>query len=200
MAGLLQAQDLGQVGEVVGPGRDGREQIKDRVRSIPQKNLDEFWRSFREKNLEAIVNPKPLGVKTDFRMQQQWHDLVFEMPFDAKDAQGKVLMPKGTKIRPLDISPPATGLILIDGRDQRQVAYALAQKKIRPLKIVLTAGSPVNLHARYKAEFFFDQKGMIIRQLNQVYNISIASVPAQLFVDRGADSRRMLHVIFGAGG
>ncbi|OYU42640.1 MAG: conjugal transfer protein, partial [Burkholderiales bacterium PBB4] len=76
-----------------------------------------------------------------------------------------------------------------DGRDQRQVDYAIARGRREPLKIVLTAGSPFDLRVKYQDEiwrgsktipFYFDQRKMIINTLQRLYGIDVSSVPALL--------------------
>eukprot|EP01037_Dinobryon_pediforme_P025607 gene25607-27819_t len=97
------------------------------------------------------------------------HDLKFVLPGDYKNEKGQVIARKGTIIEPLKIQPLLTGLIFIDGRDQAQVDYAIAEGRKQRLKIVLTAGSP-----------YYLRKKMIINQLHMLYGININSVPVKL--------------------
>lgn len=200
------AENLGQYGHGSEVDRDGREQLKDRARQIPPAKLEKFWRDYKDKTVNAIINPDPLGIRTDMAPRAIQTVPVFTMPFDAKDDKGRVLVKRGTQFRPLDLAPLAWGLIFIDGRDPSQVKFAIEQAKKRHLKIVLTAGSAYNLRQQYRnanwiggtksIPFYFDQKRMLINQLKQVYGISIQSVPAQLYMVRG-DNRNALRIVFG---
>lgn len=189
------AEDLGVKNKNYLTDRDGREQMKDQIRA-KEKNgeLDKFWNNYRDKTINAIKNPAPLGVKTDAQYRTVIKELKFSLPQDYKDQNGRIVAKKGTVIEPLKIQPLLTGLIFIDGRDQSQVDYAIRSGKYERLKIILTAGSPYALRVRYKDHnwsgnktipFYFDQRKMIINQFKQLYNVDISSVPAKLTQDNG---------------
>lgn len=204
---LVFAENLGQQGQVSPLDKDAREQLKDRVRQIPQAQIDRYWSEFRDKNIDAIVNPKSLGIRTDLAVRLLEKVPLFTMPFDALDEKGKVLVKRGTQIRPLEINPLSWGLVFIDGQDPNQVRFAIEQARKRRLKIVLTAGSAYKLRQQYKdaswlgatksIPFYFDQKKMVINQLQQLYGISISSVPAQLYMVRDTKNQAALRVVFG---
>ena len=186
----IRAEDLGTKNKTVPIGRDGREQMKDQIRA-KEKNgeLKKFWENYREKTISSIKNPAPLGIATDTKFRAEVRELKFYLPQDYKDNNGVVIAKRGTVIEPLKIQPLVTGLIFIDGRDIRQVEYAIKAGRTERLKIVLTAGSPYDLRVKYKdydwngtktIPFYFDQRKMIINQLSQLYKINISSVPAKL--------------------
>lgn len=169
---------------------DARETMKNIIRQKEKTGeLAQFWNNFRDKNIEAIKHPEPLGVASSYSPKTQLSDLRFVAPQDYKDQNGKVIFPKGAVVEPLKINPLKEGLIFIDGRDQNQVNYAIQEGRKYPLKIVLTAGSPFDLRVKYKGQdwrgapnipFYFDQKKMIINQLNRLYGLNINSVPAKI--------------------
>lgn len=184
------AEDLGVKGPVYKADRDARDQMKDQIR-LKQKNgeLNKFWHDYRDKTIDAIKNPAPLGVRTDLAFRRELKDLKFVLPQDYRDEKGKIVAARGTLIEPLKIQPLTSGLIFIDGTDQRQVDYAIAAGRRERLKIVLTAGSPYHLRVKYKDHawngaktipFYFDQRKMIINQLRGLYGIDVSSVPAKL--------------------
>jgi conjugal transfer pilus assembly protein TraW len=187
---LVCAEDLGVKGQTYKPDRDGREQFKDVIRKKQSTGeLDRFWQDYRDKNINAIKNPAPLGIKSDYKPRNELRDVKFVVPSDYRDEKGRLLVRKGTVVEPLSILPLANGLIFIDGRDQHQVEYAITRSQSEPLKIVLTAGSPYALRVKYKdvlwrgvkgVPFYFDQRKIIINTLNQLYGIDIGSVPAVL--------------------
>ncbi len=186
------AENLGQKGEAYTPDRDGRDQFKDIIRKKQQTGeVDKFWNDFRDRNIDAIKNPAPLGIASRYTYKVEDFALRFTFPQDIKDEKNQVLVRRGTVIEPLKIQPLTSGLIFIDGRDQRQVDYAIARGRKQPLKIVLTAGSPYDLRVKYKDHdwwggtktipFYFDQRRMIIDQLQRLYGINISTVPAMLY-------------------
>lgn len=184
------AEDLGVKATTFAIDRDGREQLKDVVRGKKASGeLDQFWKTFQQRNIAAIKNPAPLGIKSDYKSRTELRELKFVIPADYRDDRGQVIVKRGTVVEPLRAQPMTQGLIFIDGRDQRQVDYAIARGKAEPLKIVLTAGSPFDLRVKYKnadwrggktIPFYFDQRKMIISSLNRLYGIDINSVPVAL--------------------
>lgn len=184
------AEDLGAKGQLYPPDKDGREQMKDIIRQKQNSGeVDRYWRDYQAKTIDAIKNPTPLGIKSSYESRIELRELRFTIPQDYKDDKGQVVVKKGTVVEPLKIQPLTSGLIFIDGRDQRQIDYAIKRGRKEPLKIVLTAGSPYDLRVRYKDSnwwggktipFYFDQKKMIISSLQRLYGIDLNSVPVAL--------------------
>jgi conjugal transfer pilus assembly protein TraW len=184
-------ENLGSSGQTYALDQDAREQLKDVVRRKQASGeMDKFWKDYRDKVVDAVKNPKPLGIKSDYNVHNEQHDLRFTLPQDYKNERGQIVARRGTVIQPLRIQPLKTGLIFIDGRDQRQIDYAIKLGRKQPLKIVLTAGSPFALRVKYqKAQwrtgtgipFYFDQRKIIIASLNQLYGVDINSVPTTIY-------------------
>jgi conjugal transfer pilus assembly protein TraW len=189
-AAFAHAEDLGTRGRTAAPDRDARSQMKDILRKKEANgDLARFWNDYRTKSVEAIKHPAPLGIPSSAAFRTELHDLRFVMPQDYRDATGRVVVRRGTVIEPLKIQPLATGLIFIDGRDEAQIQHAIAAGRRERLKIVLTAGSPYDLRVRFRnvlwngapvIPFYFDQRKLIINQLQRLYGIQIRSVPAKL--------------------
>ena len=184
------AEDLGTKAQTYPLDRDEREQFKDILRRKQQSGeLDRYMRESRDKTIEAIKHPAPLGVPSSYAIHSELRELKFALPVDYRDQNGRVVARRGTVIEPLKIMPLTSGLVFIDGTDPRQVSYAVARSQKEPLKIVLTAGSAFDLRVRFKnvpwrgnpgVPFYFDQHKMIINQMAKLYGIYIASVPATL--------------------
>lgn len=187
---LAVAENLGTRGRTVPADRDAREQMKDRIRAKEANGeLARFWQKYQANVVDAIKRPAPLGVPVDIRFRTELHNLRFVLPNDYRDHRGKIIARRGAVIEPLKIQPLTTGLIFIDGRDESQVQYALAAGRKEPLKIVLTAGSPYDLRVRFQnvmwngsptVPFYFDQRRLIIDQLQRLYGVRLRSVPAKL--------------------
>lgn len=199
------AEDLGRKTTTYPADRDGREQLKDIVRQkMASGEVARYWAEYQRKTLEAIRNPAPLGVRTSYQNYARDHAVRFTFAADMKDESGNVVVRRGTTIEPLKISPLTDGLIFIDGRDQRQIDFAIAKGQQAPFKIVLTAGSFVELRERYRTAdwrgskgipFYFDQRKIIINTLQRLYGIPLDSVPASV-TQKGTG----LHVEYGLGG
>lgn len=199
---LVAAEDLGTRGSTVPVDRDAREQMKDTIRQkAANGELARFWTTYRERMIEAIKHPAPLGIPTDMRPHAELRQLRFVVPQDYRDQAGRILAHRGDVIEPLAIQPLTTGLIFIDGRDEAQVQYALGAGRRERLKIVLTAGSPYDLRVRFRntvwngspaVPFYFDQRKLIINQLQRLYGIELRSVPAKL-----TQQGTRLRIVFG---
>lgn len=184
------AEDLGTKAPIFSADQDGREQLKALAKQkVDQGAFDAFKREFIKRNVDAIKNPAPLGIGTAYGHRIELKEARYVMPSDVKDQDGRTVVRRGAVIEPLRINPLQSGLMFIDGRDEAQVQYAIKAYRAMPLKIVLVAGSAFDLRVRFKdlvvngmrtVPFYFDQRAMIIRQLNALYRIDINSVPALL--------------------
>ena len=189
------AEDLGAKAPGFAIDQDGREQLKAIARQkVDQGAFEAYKKEFIKRNLDAIKNPAPLGIKTAYGQRTELKEARYVMPADVKDQNGRIVARRGTVIEPLKISPLQAGLLFIDGRDEAQIQYALKAYRAAPLKIILVAGSAFDLRVRFKdliingsktVPFYFDQRAMILRQLNSLYRIDINSVPALLTQEGG---------------
>jgi len=184
------AEDLGVKAGTYLPDPDGRDQLKNQVRAKQDSGeVDRFWQHYREQVLNAIRHPAPLPVRTVYAPTSEFHSVAFTLPNNFVDQNGKVVAHKGQVIEPLAISPLTSTLLFIDGRDPQQVQWAVRRGQVTRAKIVLTAGSPIELRDRYRntpwssgagVPFYFDQREIIIDTLARMYGIQLASVPAAL--------------------
>ena len=183
-------EDLGAQNNTYPVGKSAADQIKDVFREKERTGeLVRFWNQYRDKTIDAVKHPAPLGIASNYEVSTKLYDPRFVIPQDYRDEKGQVVVRRGTVIEPLKIMPLTMGLIFIDGRDQKQVDYAIAAGRREPLKIVLTAGSYYDLRVKYQNQdwngtktipFYFDQNKMIINQLARLYQIKIDAVPAKL--------------------
>lgn len=188
-------EDLGARAQTYRLDPDAREEFKDVIRRKQATGeLDRFWQTYRDKTLASIRNPAPLGIKSDLRPRSEFKLVRFVVASDYRNARGDVIVRRGTVVEPLKLQPLTSGLIFIDGRDPAQLDYAIAQGLKRPLKIVLTAGSPLALRMQYQnaawgvgtsqggrgIPFYFDQRSIILDTLKKFYGVDIASVPTIL--------------------
>lgn len=184
------AENLGERAQTYEIDRDARESMRDIVRKKTETGeVAKYWQDYRAKTINAIKNPAPLGIPSNYQKRAELRDLRYVIPSDFHDQNGNIVVRKGTVVEPLKALPLTSGLLFIDGRDQRQVDYAIARGQREPLKIVLVAGSYYDLRVKYKdapwqgskiIPFYFDQRKMIINTLQRLYGINIASVPAAL--------------------
>ncbi|EER22299.1 type-F conjugative transfer system protein TraW [Rickettsia endosymbiont of Ixodes scapularis] len=120
--------------------------------------LEKMQEEFKEKVKKKIARPLPvLGLHKAIKARSWKYDPTFTQQTTIKDQNGRVIVPAGTKVNPLVALSWGDPLILIDGDDASQVAWAKAQQG----KIVLTNGSPIELSQTVNREIYFDQGGML---------------------------------------
>lgn len=77
-------------------------------------------------------------------------DPAYTVSEDVKDAEGRIVVKKGTVIHPADYA--ALGrYVVIDGTDEKEIAFALKEK---PAKVIIVAGDPLELSRKHKTRFF----------------------------------------------
>ena len=188
---LVNAQDLGIKNTVFNLDNDARLQIKNTVRKkYANGEIHKFWKQYAEQSVSQIKYPAPLlGITTNSFVRTEFVEMKYLVQRDYVDIDGLIIVRKGTVIEPLKLNKLKYGLLFIDGRDTKQVNYALDQIKLQPLKIILIAGSPYELRLKYQGfnwmgssvvPFYFDQRKMIINQLARLYSIHINTVPVKL--------------------
>lgn len=84
--------------------------------------------------------------------------------------ESKKIIEAGTKLNPLDYLSWGEPLLLINGDDEAQVKWSLAQTG----RIVLVKGAPLELEKVHQVPIFFDQAAKITERFN------VTSVPARI--------------------
>jgi conjugal transfer pilus assembly protein TraW len=134
-------------------------------------SLEKMQDEFKEKVKEKIARPAAvLGLHKATKDRSWTYDPTFTQKTDIKDQTGRIVIKAGTKINPLETISWGEPLILIDGDDKEQVAWAKSQQGI----IVLTNGSPMELGKKLGQDIYFDQGGMLIERFK------IEAVPAMV--------------------
>ena len=166
---LCVAKDFGKVATTYGIAEP------DLLSVIEQKlqNLDiaDYQKRLTDEFNVHVNNPLPVKEVANTTKEKTFYfDPTIVAQQDIKDAQGKVVVAKGQGFNPLVLVKQRVSLLFVDGDNKAQVAWALAQQG----KIVLTAGSPVELMKKHKTRIYFDQGGAICKKLG------ITQVPASV--------------------
>ena len=171
-----QAKDFGVVGRTSEIKEvDAIEEIKGKLSDMEVRGeLDEHNERMKKEVSDRIKSPKSLNLGRASEVREYEYYPSIEVKEDLKDARGVVFHRKGTKVNPLDVVSMPYELIFFDGEDEDQLKYVIKkyeESEIKP-KLILTGGSPVKLEEDYKLDFYFDQRGVLIKQLG------IKAVPA----------------------
>ena len=175
------AKDFGVVGRTSEIKEvDAIEEIKGKLSDMEARGeLNEHNERMKKEVSDRIKSPKSLNLGRASEVREYEYDPSIEVKEDLKDARGIVFHRKGTKVNPLDVVSMPYELIFFDGEDEDQLKYVIKkyeESEIKP-KLILTGGSPVKLEEEYKLDFYFDQRGVLIKQLG------IKVVPAIVMQD-----------------
>lgn len=175
---FLAAKDLGTFGETFPIAEKSLlEVIKTKLQKLQDEGrLALHQEEIKARLLKTIYRPSPVeGIKTTKEPRTYTYDPSIIIPSDLKDHEGRIIQTTGTVINPLNTVSLSKALLFIDGDDEKQVSWALAQNKSAPApKIILISGSPFELMEKHDLRFYFDQGGAITKKFK------IAQVPARV--------------------
>ncbi|MFU7500198.1 MAG: type-F conjugative transfer system protein TraW [Candidatus Tisiphia sp.] len=120
--------------------------------------LEKMQEEFQERVKQKIIRPVPVkNLSKASKNTSRLYDPSFTQSTDIKDQAGKIIIKSGTKVNPLETISWGEPLILIDGDDKKQVAWAKSKRG----KLVLTKGNPSQLAQQLDQHVFFDQGGTL---------------------------------------
>lgn len=177
-----EAKSLGKIGPTYPiKEQDMLEWIQKKVQSkVDSGEVARYQQAQREIIVQNLKNPAPLTtVSNATKNRTFFYDPTFVVEEPVLDDKGRILVPGGTVINPLERVQLSRALIFIDGRDKRQVAFAkkFIDKRNGLVRPVLTAGSYFDLMKAWQMPVYFDQKSALIRQFG------IRHVPAIVIQD-----------------
>jgi len=125
--------------------------------------LKQFEEAAKRQVLATIENPPPVpGIATARKSRKWTFDPSIRIQETAKDHLGNVIAPAGMVVNPLKFTSLTKPLLFIDARDKRQVRYARGFVDREPkAKVILVAGSWLDLTRTWKRQVFYDQAGFI---------------------------------------
>ncbi len=167
------AKDLGVQGATFEiKERSLLEIIYERLRKLETTNkLADHQKEIQTRVKHSIENPLPVaGITTATSYAARTYDPSIIVDEDIKDHKGNFIARKGTHVNPLDYQSFGKPLILIQGDDEPQVAWALKEDA----KIVLVSGKLLQLARSHKKLFYFDQGAILSNKF------SIKAVPARI--------------------
>lgn len=139
--------------------------------------LQRLQREAADRARALAESPPPVKkVRTTRKARIYDFDPAYTAPTTVRGPEGEVLVAAGTRVNPLDYVGLSRPLYFFDGRDDRQMRMALAANKAIPggVKLVMTAGQPLEFMRKYRVRTFFDQGGTLVARLG------IRQVPARV--------------------
>jgi conjugal transfer pilus assembly protein TraW len=163
------AKDYGVVGSTFVP-------VEESLIDMFQRKLDEAGRSGRLAEIEAdmkarvvagVSRPKPvagLSPATQY-FAYDWDPTVVAQE-DYRDLNGRIVVPKGQTVNPLDVNDMGAVLLFVDGDNPAELAWAFERSDALSgaARIILVDGSPIEVMRTHKRRVYFDQQSMLSKQ------------------------------------
>ncbi len=178
----VQAQDLGVIGPVYPIAEPSLlDVILAKLRAASEDGtLARLQREALTRIRQGIDDPAPVAGLVRTRHPRHFHhDPSIVVQEAISDAEGRVVVPPGTVVNPLDTVPLSQALLFFDARDRDQVAEArkLIDARHGQVKPILTGGSYLELMRRWRRPVYYDQQGVLTTRLG------IRQVPALVTQD-----------------
>ena len=149
--------------------------IQERL-ALAQKSgkLKLLQQQFKRRVQEKIAHPLPVkGITPTTEPRTFYFDPILINQKDIKDHLGRVVVPAGKKVNPLETFSWGEPLLFIDGDSLQQITWAQKQTG----HLVLVKGRPLTLNRSLGTWVYFDQAGQLCRKLG------IKHVPARVSQD-----------------
>jgi conjugal transfer pilus assembly protein TraW len=178
----VQAQDLGVIGPVYPIAEASLlDVILAELRAASDDGtLARLQREALARIRQGIDDPQPVaGLARTVHPRHFHHDPSIVVQEPIHDADGRVVVPPGTVVNPLDTVSLGQALLFFDARDRDQVDVArkLIDARHGRVKPILTGGSYLDLMRRWRRPVYFDQQGILTSRLG------IRQVPALVTQD-----------------
>ncbi len=175
LAGKAAAKDYGQQGAVFPV-------IETDLLSVIQAKLtrmqstgamDRANRELARRTEARVRRPQRVAGISAAAASRSWSfDPTITVSEDIRDNKGRVVVPRGTRVNPLDTIGLRQRLVFLDADDPAQVAWALRTTTALNAKLILIGGSPFHAMKKAQRRFFFDQGGTLTKKFG------IEAVPA----------------------
>lgn len=176
-AGGVGAQDLGRHGGTY-------KIIEPDMLALMQKKAQEFvdsgkydaWKKESiERTRKSIMEPDPVPMSSlPEHKSRLWDPTIRQETAIVHPETGDVIVPAGTEVNPLDHVSLDQVLIFIDGREPKQMEWALKEGGKGRSKIILTAGPWIDLMQKHQQRLYFDLNGVLTAKFG------ITGVPATI--------------------
>lgn len=174
MMSRLDAKDFGVQGTTYPVIEESLLQhIKDQLSALPEATVQMKQLEVQARVKASVLNPAPVSTLRRATGYRQFiYDPTITLEKDIVDHQGRRLAAKGSVYNPLHTLQLKEALLIFDGSDPDQIAWAISQGA--STKWIITKGRPFELMNRHQRPVYFDQGGAITQKFK------VTSVPARL--------------------
>ncbi len=149
---------------------DLRQIIQERLLTLQQNGeLSKLQNKFNQDVDKKMDRPQAVvGLKRTNEPHTRLFDPSMQFPYDIKNSDGQIVVPKGTMINPLDTVLLNETLIFYNADDPEQVTWAkqLDQQLKGKDKLILVKGSIIEQIKLFKKPLYFDQEGRLTKRFN----------------------------------
>ncbi len=169
LATLGQAQTLAPIGPVYPIAEaNALDMVMNRLQRMERSGeLQRLQEQAVRRSLNSITRMRPLnGLTAVTHRAQRWIDPTVTYGQSITTDDGRIVVPAGTRVNPLEIMTLTRSLVFFDGRDphQREAVRRLVSARPGQIKPILVAGSWLDLTRSWKTQVFFDQQGTLSRR------------------------------------
>jgi conjugal transfer pilus assembly protein TraW len=166
------AADLGSVGPVFPIAEP--DFLKELTSILKEKEasgeLAKIEQDAKERISKSVQTPAPVeGLSPVMHASTRYYDPTMRFTENVVNERGEVMVPAGTTINPLDQISLKSRVLIVDARDDAQLAYARHVMKEPPMtrpRLVLVGGSPIGLSKEFGVPVYFDQRGYMTTRLD----------------------------------
>nr|WP_301334276.1 type-F conjugative transfer system protein TraW [Solimonas sp. SE-A11] len=170
------AEDLGAVGPTWPIQERDLVQVMQERAAVKQRSgeIEQLQGALQKRAKAYADRPTRLGLARAAQVRSWTLDPAVSVPYDIKDASGKVLIPAGTRVNPLDRMALSRKLVFLDADDPEQLAWLGRRAAVfrDRHKVILTGGSISQATEILGGRVWFDQTGKLVQEFG------IKAVPA----------------------
>lgn len=158
--------------------RDMLDAIHERLQALQQSGwIEQKQKEMQEEAINRINHPEPVsGITNVAKNNSFYYDPSIIVTETITDQEGRVIVPAGTIVNPLEKLPLTKSMLFFDGEDPKQVAWAKAWLEREPRAVpILVAGSYLELTRLWQRTVYFDQHGSMSGKLG------LTKVPSRVY-------------------
>lgn len=173
------ADDLGHYGQTYSvKEKDMLEAILAKLDSLEKSGwIANKQKEMQDQAIHSINYPKPVAGLSKVAADSTFYfDPTIVVTENITDQDGRLIVPAGTIVNPIEKIPLTKSMLFFDGEDPKQVSWAKAWLEREPRAVpILINGSYIELSKKWQRTVYFDQKGTMTSKLN------LKAVPSRVY-------------------
>ena len=167
---LAKAEEIGRFGQTYPiQEKDMLAAIYEKLAGLEQSGwLANKQKEMQEQALNSINHPAAVnGLSIASKNNTFYFDPTIIVTENITDQDGRLIVPVGTLVNPIEKIPLTKSMLFFDGEDAKQVAWAKSWLEHEPRAVpILVNGSYIELSKQWQRTVYFDQNGSMTAKLN----------------------------------